>query len=186
MASILKVDTIQTPSGSAPTADGLGIAHEPGSIIQTQTAWTNATQTYNGTSLIDVTGMSVNITPKYATSKIMVLVTICWGASNDTYAKFRVVRNGVALGLGPSGVGSAVPESFSHNNDNAHGTYDMCTNTWQYLDSPTTTSTLTYKLQMRPMITTTSRTWRLNHPENQTDANRTTGSSSITVFEIAQ
>jgi hypothetical protein len=155
-----------------------------GTVVQVKTAFSNTTQSYNGTSLTDVSGMSVDITPSSASNKIFVLVNITFGGSNDQYTKYRVLRNGTGIGLGPTGVGSAIQESFGFNTDDGHGTYDLYTAVWNYLDSPNTTSALTYKLQVRPMITTTSRTWYLNRPENTDDNNRTTGSSSITVMEI--
>ena len=93
MTSILKVDQIQTTAGAAPTTKDLGFA--AGSVVQfqnvTRDGASNATQS---TSFVD-TGLSLTITPKFATSKIFVMVhqvTAILGGTQNTRCDFRCIE----------------------------------------------------------------------------------------------
>ena len=89
--STLKVDTIQgkTTAGT--------VAMPAGMIIQMQTATTDGDTSYtsSATSFTDQ-GLSVNITPKFATSKIQVIVNCCIGIGQQTNARidYRCIENG--------------------------------------------------------------------------------------------
>ena len=60
MSSILKVDTIQTTAGAAPTTKDLGFA--AGSVIQTVQGTLGSAANTNTTSYTD-TGLTATITP---------------------------------------------------------------------------------------------------------------------------
>jgi len=95
MSSILKVDTIQTTAGAAPTTKDLGFA--AGSVIQMQTAdFVGNSTTSTSTSFTD-TGITLNITPKFATSKILVIVhhviSVANGA-NHGRVDFKCIESG--------------------------------------------------------------------------------------------
>ena len=93
MASILKVDTLQLPDGSTPTAADLGI-DVAGSVVQqveyyTTDQWNTTSSTYSPTNL------SVSITPKYADSKmlIMVFASTHYDGAND-HGRGQIRKNG--------------------------------------------------------------------------------------------
>ena len=97
--SILKVDTInEKTSGNgveiAHALKGSGIA---GHVIQMQNAGISGNaSTTSSTSFID-TGLSVNITPKFATSKILVIVhtVISIGnGANHARVDFKCIESG--------------------------------------------------------------------------------------------
>ena len=69
MSSILKVDTIQTTAGAAPTTKDLGFA--AGSVIQTVSGRPATEVNYSTTTETNV--FTLNITPKFNTSKILIL-----------------------------------------------------------------------------------------------------------------
>ena len=72
MASIIKVDQIQTAAGGTPTAADLGITGT-GKVLQVvQTVKTN-TETSSSGSYVD-SGLSVTITPSSTSSKILLLL----------------------------------------------------------------------------------------------------------------
>ena len=93
MTSILKVDQIQTTAGAAPTAKDLGFA--AGSVVQFETVTRNgASNSTSSTSFVD-TGLSLTITPKFATSKIFVMVhqvTAVLGGTANTRCDFRCIE----------------------------------------------------------------------------------------------
>lgn len=71
MSSILKVDTIQTTAGAAPSTGTLGF--RAGSIVQYQERYYDlSTFTTSSGSMVDVTNYYVDITPTKATNKIRV------------------------------------------------------------------------------------------------------------------
>jgi len=123
--SILKVDTINEKT----TGNGVAI---PGHIIQVLSSnKTNQTQ-ITATSYTD-TGLSVSITPKFSTSKIFVNVS-CFGICYNTqYIAHRLLRDSTVIYV-----------DFGYNNNNYWMPVNYNIGT---LDSPSTTSAITYKTQ---------------------------------------
>ena len=69
MSSVLKVDTIQTTAGAAPSTGTLGF--RAGSIVQYQERYYDlAALTISSGSMVDVTNYYIDITPTKATNKI--------------------------------------------------------------------------------------------------------------------
>jgi hypothetical protein len=163
-------------SSVAPAIAGIG-----SNVVQT--VKTDTFTTTSG-SFVDVTGMSVTITPTIATSKILVLAQVSYGLSfllgsprasfrfdggnSDTYvgdASASKVRGIWTVGAGPS----------SANYDFMD---DMMSGSGIYLDSPATTSATTYKVQM----TATNATGYVNRSHNDAYGR---GASSLIAIEVA-
>jgi hypothetical protein len=154
-----------------------------GSIVQVlQTVKTDVFST-SSSSWTDWTDMSVTITPKSATNKI--LVTLTSGVSNDTTNSFqyvKLVRGATDIALGDSS-GSATRCWI----DGAFGSvlvaYDVTQKglSGSFLDSPATTSATTYKLQV---IRTLSGTAYFGRTATTPDANRSSIPSVLTVMEV--
>jgi len=96
----------------------------------------------------DVTGMSVSITPTATTSKILVQVAM-YGDGNfgDSSAAWQLLRGSTAIGIGDAN-GSQIQANA--------GSYSAGTNSVNsisiiYLDSPSSTSSTTYKIQGRAL-----------------------------------
>ena len=148
-------------------------------VVQTYFTGTFATSVYSG---IDITGLSVAITPSSTSSKILVTSTVSGFAHNDG-PLLTLKRNGTTIGLA-DGAGSHGRMSFSgglYTGDGGGSTYMQLVNTACYLDSPSSTSELTYKVYYQ----NTGNQLRVNHKEN--DSNDMQGSRSvshITVQEI--
>ena len=179
MAGILRVDQANVDVIGPKTAGGT-IAI-PGHVIQVQSV--TKTDTYSGSVTqvwTDITGLSVAITPKFSTSKIAVTAYV-FGATGIN-GQVRMVRNGTAIFVGDT-AGSRPPSSaasfYNHTDGNISKTYPICG-----VDSPATTSTVTYKIQWWMNNTTT---FFCNRCVNDTDnADTARGASSIVVMEIAQ
>ena len=117
----------------------------PKGIVQVVS--TNKTDAFSttSTSYTDITGLSVSITPTLATSKVLILVGFQASVSGDIAMMFQLVRGSTAINIGDA-AGSRTRASASMiANDTAfqYGTFS-----WQFLDSPATTSATTYKVQM--------------------------------------
>ena len=103
MASELHVDAIKHSGGtSALTIDSSGNltasanVHYAGAVVQIQNAIkSGGVSNTSSTSFVD-TGLTVNITPKFATSKIFVTVHQVMGitASTNTRCDFRCIESG--------------------------------------------------------------------------------------------
>jgi hypothetical protein len=134
---------------------------------------------------IQPTGFEISITPKLASNKIMVFLTIHGSAttlSNSATAHFRLLRDGTAVGIGDAA--SSRPRltgaitGGSPNGDAIGGA------SAHFLDSPSTTSAVVYSVQLYNLSGTTQ-TLYLNR--NVSDTNSQVGLrliSSITVMEV--
>lgn len=146
MASTLTVDTIQ----GSTTADTVklpkgGILQVENTILQGTVA-SSTTQQY-----VDV--MSLAITPKFATSKILVQVSGC--LSNDSQANMtmlKLLRGTTKIAAGNvsstadyNGSAFFAPPYDPAGATNTHVTGGFAIN---FLDSPATTSATTYKIQI--------------------------------------
>ena len=141
MTSILRVDSIQTAAGGSATASGLGIGGV-GKIGQVVNV--NKTDTFNSSSgsYVDVTGLSASITPSATTSKIFVNLTLY--VSNDTQTSntfAKIVRDSTGL-----------QESINRVPQEAQAVYRTYNISMTHLDSPSSTSALTYKFQAKQIL----------------------------------
>ena len=143
--------TITVPTGKQLIVTDEGAVRVPGTVIQVVNAEkldTASTNSGMGTSWVD-TGLSCTITPKASNSKILVHADYAGGVTTAAFNYFRVVRN-----VG-GGTYSMISEAATPGSRNAiHGmVYDsdnqgqVCLQTFNHLDSPATTSAVTYKLQ---------------------------------------
>jgi len=91
----------------------------------------------------DITGMSLAITPSATSSKILVQVHMPVSATSAIHAASRLVRGSTPISVGDTGPGSSTECSA--------GGYYTISDVWNvgivYLDSPSTTSATTYKMQ---------------------------------------
>ena len=167
--------------------DGLPSGSAGGIIQIRQTLKTDSFNT-NSQNLVDITGMSVSITPKFSTSKILVQVNLNFSGDNNMYGQVRLVRDPGDQTVGGSTAvsGNQRNGTFGVNTPNgANGQYKMYSAECQILDSPATTSTLTYKLQVAS-TNTGGNYFYLNRPSNNDNQQYIIGgSSTITVMEVS-
>ena len=153
-----------------------------GGVVQTKSAFTQATQTTNSGSFVDCTGLSVTITPTSSSNKILVLYSFCFGISGQ-HGGFRLMRDSTPIGNG-AGAGNRVPcLAFFYGYN--HNEYDMERYGGNYLDSPGDTNAHTYKIQMATPHSPGNNHVHFNYQYNDTNQNHTgRGSSTITVMEV--
>ena len=137
MTSELRVDRI-VPVDGVPTGGGGGIVQIKSTHITA--AFTTQSETYT-----DITGHSVTITPKFNTSKILIDYRVSWmhTSSNGASATLRLLRNGTNIG-----VPVATDDRMGILLLSLGSTQNMSNSSINYLDSPATTSALTYKIQI--------------------------------------
>ena len=189
MASELHVDAIKHSGGtSALTIDSSGNLTTNAKLLSTghviQVLQSQKTDTFTTTSVInsggfvDLTGLSVNITPASSSSKFLISAKISGMIWTQGHTYFQLVRDSTVIGVGDSASSRATVASSSQQESN-WGVTDHVTSC---LDSPSTSSQITYKVQCG----TEYGTLYVNRSNRDTDAwydVRT--SSEITVMEIA-
>ena len=128
-------------------ADGtIATTANAGKILQVVQAVKKNRQTINSTTLVDITGMSVSITPSSASNKVLVNYSLVV-FSNAVYYALRLLRDSDSTIF----IGDENPSATSQNRA-SFGSYDSSyviadTIAQSFLDSPNTTSATTYKLQ---------------------------------------
>ena len=157
MTSIIKVDEIQLSDGTTPTASGLGLAALTSSDMPAgtalQTKFSEYSTTISTTSSAWVsTGLSVTITPTSANSKFLLQWNQqCYMNTSSVWEGFRArVRRGTVTAWTDNyTIAHAV-----HNHLEMKKCYDS------YLDTPNTTSSITYAIEVQP---SSSQAFSLNH-----------------------
>ena len=135
---------------TADSAETTGLkwaAASSGAVVQVKSA-IYSTSTTNATATYTDTGLSVSITPTSASNKVLVIVsqsTRCnyTSAAYENAMKLRINRDATAI-YNDGGDMWYV----ANTNQTAGGDYRFY-NTMVYLDSPASTSALTYKTQQR-------------------------------------
>ena len=165
------------PSGRLPT----------GAVLQVVSNTKTNTFSTTSTSYVDVTGLSVSITPTSSTSKILITYTINVGFDLYRGIAVQLVRNSTAICIGDAADSRNRASNFT--GQDPEGTYVtrsiICLNN-NFLDSPSTTSATTYKLQMGAISEADPSTIYVNRSGADGD-NQTVSrvASTITVMEIA-
>ena len=175
-------DTIAIPSGV--TMANSGTATGFGKILQVvQTSKTDTTSLTDTYSFTDVTGMSVSITPSATSSKILILSTLNVASGAAAYgANVRLVRDSTGILIGDA-AGSRAQATFSTIVADSNFAFPQTIN---YLDSPSTTSATTYKIQWNITYDNGTPIIYLNRSVDDSDsASRSRTASSIIAIEVA-
>ena len=178
MGSTLTVDNIV----GATTAANVKLP--AGCVLQTLSTTKSDTFSTSSTGPIDVTGLSVTITPKYATSKVLIMFDVSV-IGYDAGIGLRLLRGSTALALGDAAGSRARATAIGqYSNNTSPSAYSATPTSMSFLDSPATTSATTYKIQAQCLSTNGI---IINRTRYDTDnGNTSRGSSTITVMEIAQ
>ncbi len=180
----LKGLTVNSNKITVPSGHTL---YAPGHVIQVVTLDNTgrASQGFSTTTGIDVYGMSLDITPKSSTSKI--LIQARWfgefvGADRVYNSVFYITRNGVKINTQSDTVMSGLTmPALSYEGTDADSTPESAS--MFTTDSPGVTSTLTYKMGM---ISNGGGTIYTNRAAGGIDTARELGTSGMILMEIAQ
>jgi hypothetical protein len=153
-----------------------------GGVLQVVTTLKTNTFTTTNTTFTDVTGLSASITPTSASSKILVLcyaVLSNQNVSGNYYTFARLMRDSTVIFVGDA-AGVRLQASFF--NASPNNTVSQAA-TASYLDSPASTASLTYKLQIATESGGTASIGTAGGDVNQTNFGR--APASIILMEIA-
>jgi hypothetical protein len=173
-----------TPSNliRVPTGHSL---YAPGHIVQVQSINKLDTFQTNSTTYVGVTGLSVAITPKYTTSNILIISCVN-GNSQNRGGTLRLYRDGSPILL-PTAASNRGTTNIGAlwTGDGSGDTGMMFSVSTQLLDSPASTSTLTYQIYARSIDGSNYGT-RINWTGDDTDGtDYVRAVSTLTLMEIA-
>ena len=127
-------------------------------------------------SYTNVTGLAATITPQSTTSKILVIATTSLACASGVTGA-QITRNGTPIGVNSNGTTySGTFPVTGYNNGNVDS---LRATSVTILDSPSTTSAVSYQVQV--VIQSGSGSLYVNTNNSNTAA----GSSSITLLEIS-
>jgi hypothetical protein len=158
------------------------IASSPatGSVVQVVSTTKVDTFSSTSTTFTDITGLSVTITPSSASNKILVIYNFQAAVSSGEYAcGFQLVRNSTAICTGTASSNRYAATNFNVSSGVTDQSWAMGMN---FLDSPATTSAITYKVQG---LAQSGGTFVIGRTVADTDTTRIARfPSTITVMEI--
>ena len=164
-------------SGKVPSANA-----NSGSVLQVVQSTKTDTQTFSGmyTAWADISGLSVTITPSSASSRIVILGHIAVGASGNP-PQLRILRNSsLIFASDPAGSRKQAFVQPWGGGSNV----EMFPTSPVFVDSPGTTSAVTYKFQISIGGGATN---HINRSDRDQDGSYedARGASSILVMEIS-
>ena len=151
MTGQINVNKIAARTGTAITIESGHVITQPGSVIQVVHVLFTDNTSISSSTFTDVTGATLTITPKFASSKIYLEtdlgVYVAVSGSNYAYGGSKVLRGSstevsctnMTDGNGP----------YTYGASSNGGTYTQLDARHRYsvFDSPNTTSATTYKVQ---------------------------------------
>ena len=158
----------------------------PGHILQViQTVKTDTFSTGNTSNFIEITGYNVSITPSSSSNKILIFVCLHIGENQDAFPLFKMYRDTTELTIAPTiSPGTAGMFAKVTTGNDSRDQYLIEPVNFQFLDSPNTTSSITYSIKVRPFGAGT-RTVFVNRSQTIGDANQVTAISTLTAMEVA-
>jgi hypothetical protein len=141
--------------------------------------------TTTSTSFVQVTGFSATITPTFATSKVLVIVSAyISGGSGSNYAiapQSRLLRGATVICVGDAD-GSRAQVTDSHNMTASFFEDLGNRNSTIFLDSPGVASAVTYNFELRTSTSGSATFNRNGQDKNEVNTGRT--ASTFTLIEV--
>ena len=166
-------DTLSIPSGctisNSGTASGFGKIGQVVSTTKTDGFSTSST------SVTDVTGLSVSITPTSTSSKVLILVDGNVSESSQTSeGAMKLFRDSTEICKGTNGSASNIGFDNMRRNSGSDESKKFAMN---FLDSPSSTSSITYKIAVK----VAGGTWYINRTGSSDNSSLV---STIPVMEV--
>ena len=189
-SSTSTLDSVALGSSTTGTFNGtLGssVTFPAGHVLQVQSTTKTDVTTTSGLAVdqvADLTGMSVDITPKTTTSKFFVTFNLYVGVNTSDTITFQLKRDSTDIAKGDDNGGyRCTAESIRTSGDAKYSLYNV---SHSFLDDPTLSdlSTITYKLQWVNLYSTAVVYLNRSY-DRAAAADRADAVSTISVMEIA-
>lgn len=169
---------ILTSNGAAALPTWQALTMPVGTVLQVLQTQKTDTFTTSSTSMTDVTGLSQAIIPAASANKVLIrsVMNVGTGVSNQMFV--QIVRTSTPIGIGDA----ASNRTRASTGLIAVGAASTDSLVVEWLDSPSTTSSTTYKIQA--MCSTAGNIY-VNRSATDTDASTfIRGASTITLYEV--
>jgi hypothetical protein len=176
--------TLSIPSGC--TISNSGTASGFGKLGQIQSTTLSSTLSFTSSTtstFADISGLSVNITPTATSSKILImfLLNIAVGGGSK---HMRLVRDSTAISIGDAGSSNQIQSTISSRPTSSNYDLDISPLAGNFLDSPSTTSQVTYKIQATLGATYNNTIYINRSVSNSNNDFHPRPVSTITVMEV--
>jgi hypothetical protein len=181
--SAAKLNTTGTANSSTYLRGDMAWSSLPASGKVLQVVSVTKTDTFSASpglgTFVDITGLTVTITPSSTSSRILILGNVVFSQQSGSISMIRMLRNGSLIDAGAaSGSAGQGLQNTSATNENFQTGVPIT-----FVDSPASTSALTYKIQT---TTETGYTvWVNRTAGNLNDARQARTASNLIVMEIA-
>ena len=189
-------NTITIPSGNKLVAPAGGLS-APGTVVQCQNVYVtdrtsqSIVRNESNASATNITGMTLNVTPKFANSKMIIQARWCGEFSSVASAgwnnMFVIQRDNTPVSL-PTRIGTLtvghMPASLGYYAADNASTLENCM--WDTVDFPNTTSQVTYTAGIYSGWATSYTLYNNRNVTATTTNSYESGTCSIVVWEIAQ
>jgi hypothetical protein len=171
--------TLTRTGSNAWTISGNGVSK----VLQVVSTFKADVFTTTSTSYVDVTGLSVTITPISTANSVLVVACIGLGNATIGYiSRGQIVRGSTPIG-GGTAAGSRTSAAFQFQNGST-GNTGSPTQSMSFLDSPASVTATTYKIQIATEASGTATVGRgFTSDADNVQVSRI--ASSITVYEVA-
>jgi len=193
--------SLQAPSSSSnnrvftipDVADGtIATTATAGKILQVKNAIKTDTASVTNATFIDISGLSISITPSSSSNKVLFRGYVSMSSEANTIMAIKIFRDSTEIG-------KSTADSTAANNSTATAaglnvgsvtssvSAQMQQLQFEVLDSPNTTSAVTYKVQFAEisLYQYQSVVLYVNRPHFGTNASRHGVISSVTAMEVA-
>lgn len=142
--STLRVNEISARTGSGDIQVVGGKIVSPGSVLQVVSATKTDVFTSSSVAYVGIPGLSVSLTPKATTSRVLVTVHLN-GAASNVAVGIVVRRNGTDIVVGDlvAGITNRVMINAYNGGDDANS---QTVKSMSFFDSPNSTAELTYQV----------------------------------------
>ena len=140
--------------------------------------WESASATW-----VDLTDMTVNITPSASSSKVFIMVSLgSWvNSASNARGMCKILRDSTTIAVGDAATGEEATFNVCFRSND--GEHHQTPANFSWLDSPSTTSQVTYKLQVQRGPDAQG-SMTLNRPGAGHHADGANTASAITVMEV--
>jgi len=177
-------DTVDIPSGATLDVTGATVSGlSAGKVLQVVSANKTDTSSSGSTSFV-TSGLEVTITPSATSSKIFIIANPNLGAQMDNTIGCCILRDSTELNVADTASSRSLWASNSQYQYNSYGTESFPVS---YLDSPSSTSAITYKVAYKMGVVnnvTYPYVWMNRGAYDTDNLNYGRSSSTITVMEI--
>ena len=157
----------------------IGAVSRSGGILQVVSTTKTDVFSTSSTSFIDVTGVTLSVTPASTSNKVFVSFSLNLGIVNGAGVGVRLMRDSTPIAIGDTGLTNQKQSTTQTYGDHQTNTHNV---SMEFLDSPSTTSTTVYKLQ----VYTSTGTMYVNRSYgDEAQAYQARTASTITAMEVA-